>query len=72
MASKQQAAAIDSFVKKTWEASVTPQLEEYIKIPNQSPIFDPEWATNGYQEMVVDLFLNWLKQQPLSNYNAEV
>lgn len=63
---------INEYVEGVWTSSITPQLEKFITIPNQSPIFDPEWATNGYQEQVVDLFMDWLKEQPLSGYKVEV
>merc|ERR1712137_1104083 len=64
--------ALDQAVKTTWEESITDQLKTFITIPNQSPLFDPEWATNGLQEQVVDLFLGWMKEQPLQGYNIEV
>ena len=64
--------ALDQAVKTTWEESITDQLKTFITIPNQSPLFDPEWATNGLQDQVVDLFLGWMKEQPLQGYNIEV
>jgi hypothetical protein len=27
-----------------------PTLVEYIKIPNKSPSFDPDWAAHGYMD----------------------
>lgn len=35
------------YVSEQWEKNVVPVMSEYIAIPNQSPMFDPEWATNG-------------------------
>ena len=37
------AAQIASTVGQTWDASIVPTLEKYIRIPNQSPLFDPDW-----------------------------
>ena len=35
-------------VAETWDASIVPTLERYIRIPNQSPLFDPDWKQNGH------------------------
>jgi hypothetical protein len=35
-----------TLVEDTW-SSIVPTLEQYIRIPNQSPLFDPEWKRNG-------------------------
>lgn len=54
-------AAVEGVVRAAWEGTVLETLKEYISIPNQSPLFDPEYATNGYQEQVADLFVDWAK-----------
>jgi hypothetical protein len=36
-----------AFVSQEWDNSVIPTLCQYIEIENVSPIFDPEWQTNG-------------------------
>eukprot|EP00898_Chlorokybus_atmophyticus_P004123 jgi/Chlat1/4711/Chrsp30S04755 len=56
-----EAGATESLVRGWWEASVVPALQEFIAIPNQSPFFDKEWANNGHQDKVVDLFVSWAK-----------
>jgi hypothetical protein len=35
---------------------IVPTLVEYIKIPNKSPAFDPDWAAHGYMDEAVALF----------------
>jgi len=35
------------FVSEQWSSNVVQVMSDYIAIPNQSPIFDAEWATNG-------------------------
>lgn len=60
------------FVNKTFEESIVSTLCEYISIPNASPMFDKEWATNGYQEKAVDLLVNWAKAQKLERFSLEV
>ena len=46
---------IRSDVEHRWDSSIVPTLEEYIRIPNQSPLYDPQWKQNGYMNKAVDL-----------------
>ena len=41
-------------VEALWDDSIVPELVEYIRIPNKSPHFDPDWAEHGYMEAAVD------------------
>ena len=49
------------FVDQCWGDEVIPTLVEYIKIPNKSPSFDPDWATHGYMDEAVELFERWAR-----------
>lgn len=60
------------FVGEKWDSTIIPTLSEYISIPNQSPSFDPEWATNGHLDKVVTLFTNWVKAQNVPGLTLEV
>lgn len=42
------AEEIRVFVDATWKHSIIPTLHEYIKVPDLSPAFDPDWEANGY------------------------
>ena len=42
------------FVETFWEDSILPSITEYIRIPNKSPAFDPQWAEHGYMEDAVE------------------
>jgi len=66
------AAATLKFITQKWDSTITPTLEEFIRIPNQSPSFDPEWNTNGLQEKAVDLFVAWVKSQNVEGLKMEV
>ena len=44
-----------------WEDHIIPALFEYIKIPNKSPSFDPEWKANGHMDRVLNLATEWTK-----------
>jgi len=56
-------AKIRDFVEELWEDSVIPTLTEYIRIPNKSPAFDPDWETHGYMDDAVSLLEGWAREQ---------
>lgn len=63
-----KAATIDSkslfnFCSSEWDATIVPTLEEYIRIPNLSPLYDQNIHTNGYQEQACELIIDWVKEQ---------
>src|SRR5207244_5041884 len=55
-----------------WEQSILPAIEEYVRIPNQSPLFDPDWAKNGHMRRAVDLARNWVKSQQIAGARVDV
>ena len=52
-------AAAKQFVDEQWDG-IVPVLEDYIRIPNKSPSFDPDWEANGHMERAVELVAGWL------------
>jgi acetylornithine deacetylase/succinyl-diaminopimelate desuccinylase-like protein len=52
-------------VDRVWEADVLPTLQEYIRIPNVSPAFDPDWATTGHMDRAVELVRAWMDARPV-------
>jgi acetylornithine deacetylase/succinyl-diaminopimelate desuccinylase-like protein len=60
------------FVRGAWSASIVPTLCEYVRIPNQSPGFDPQWQENGHMDAAVDLVAGWAKEQALHGLQMEV
>jgi len=40
----------EDFVNQMWDDSIIPELCEYIRIPNKSPMFDPDWEKHGYPD----------------------
>ena len=36
-------------------------MVEYIRIPNKSPAFDPDWAAHGHMDEAVNLFERWAR-----------
>lgn len=60
------------FVAGHWERSVLPALCDYIAIPNQSPAYDREWASNGLLERAVELVAQWCRAQAVEGLQVEV
>jgi len=60
------------FVNTTWDDSIIPTLCDYVKIPNKSPLFDPDWAKHGFMDEAAELALNWCQQQDIPGMSVEV
>ena len=59
-------------ISDLWDSQIVPQLVEYIKIPNKSPMFDAQWAENGHMDRAVDQLAAWAKAQPIAGMQLEV
>ena len=56
-------ARLKQFVGTFWEDQILPSITDYIRIPNKSPAFDPQWAEHGYMEDAVTLMEGWARRQ---------
>jgi acetylornithine deacetylase/succinyl-diaminopimelate desuccinylase-like protein len=56
-------AATRRIVDEAWERSVLPALTEYVRIPNKSPMFDPDWQGQGHMERALSLIVDWCRSQ---------
>jgi len=61
-----------TIVDAMWNETIVPTLEQYIRIPNQSPLFDPEWKQNGYMHKAVELAKTWAEAQQVRGLKIEV
>jgi len=52
---------VTGFMNGIWDGEIIPALTDYIRIPNKSPAFDPDWEKHGYMEQVVEMFTAWAK-----------
>src|SRR6184192_672564 len=59
-------------IARTWETSIVDRLIAYVRIPNKSPMFDPQWERNGHMEAAVQLMAQWCRAQPLTGIRVEV
>ncbi len=49
-------ANIRQSIESRWKGQILDVLKQYIRIPNLSPVFDPEWDANGYMREAASLF----------------
>src|SRR5258707_14566432 len=54
-------AGLQRFVDRRWDEEIVPQLIDYIRIPNKSPAFDPDWAAHGHMDEAVALLERWAR-----------
>ena len=60
------------WVDDLFAKSIVPTLVEYIKIPNKSAMFDPDWHKHGHMDKAVELLAGWAKQQLPKDATLEV
>ena len=64
--------SVQKFVDEVWGDSIVPELTEYIKIPAKSPLFDPDWESNGYIEDAVQQIYRWCAGQDIRGMSCEI
>jgi acetylornithine deacetylase/succinyl-diaminopimelate desuccinylase-like protein len=65
-------AALGSYVNRVWDEEIISELVEYIRIPNKSPLFDPDWEANGHMDKAVEHIAGWCKQRQIEGLTVEV
>jgi acetylornithine deacetylase/succinyl-diaminopimelate desuccinylase-like protein len=60
------------WVGDQFTSSIVPTLIEYIKIPNKSPAFDPDWRAHGHMERAVALCAGWAERNLPDGATLEV
>jgi acetylornithine deacetylase/succinyl-diaminopimelate desuccinylase-like protein len=65
-------ARLSHSIDRTWDDSIVERLIAYVRIPNKSPLFDPQWEAHGYMEKAVELMADWCRAQPLPGARVEV
>jgi acetylornithine deacetylase/succinyl-diaminopimelate desuccinylase-like protein len=65
---------LKAFVDTIWDDAAIPSLIEYIRIPNKSPAFDPDWVQHGYMRDAVALLERWARERlaPLTGATLEI
>ena len=64
--------AIAAFLSAKWDQDIVPQLVDYIRIPNKSPMFDKAWQASGHMDAAVALMETWARAQAIPRPQVEV
>jgi acetylornithine deacetylase/succinyl-diaminopimelate desuccinylase-like protein len=59
-------------VSQAWDRDIVHRLEDYIRIPAKSPMFDADWVSSGYIETVVRNTAQWIEAQKVPGLTLEV
>lgn len=60
------------FVESIWDDELIHELVEYIKIPNKSPMFEPDWEELGHMDKAVEMMETWARAQPIPGMRVDV
>ncbi len=60
-----------SFVDQAW-ADAVPTMMEYVAIPARSPMFDPDWESNGHLARAAHLLRDWAAAQGIDGATVEL
>jgi acetylornithine deacetylase/succinyl-diaminopimelate desuccinylase-like protein len=55
-----------------WDTSILECLEAYVRVPAESPLFDPQWEAHGHIERAVELVAGWCRSRPIPGMRVEV
>ncbi len=59
-------------VSAAWDQDIVHRLEEYIRIPAKSPMFDAQWSEAGLLDAVVRNTAQWIEAQKVPGLTLEV
>lgn len=67
-----EVSALGAFAEQVWDEEIIPALKDYIAIPAKSPMFDADWAQNGYIDRVVRDAATWVESKKVPGLKLEV
>ena len=59
-------------IGRFWDDEILPTITRYIEIPNQSPLFDPNWEKNGYMHQAVELVRQFIERTALTRSRLQI
>jgi acetylornithine deacetylase/succinyl-diaminopimelate desuccinylase-like protein len=65
-------AKVLEFAARAWDDSIVPTLCDYVRIPNKSQNFDPDWEKHGYMDQAAELLAAWCRKQPIKGMSVEI
>ena len=66
------ARQLQQHIDRVWDGDIVPQLVEYIRIPNKSPMFDADWVKNGHMERAVQQLAGWAGKRSIPGLRLEI
>ena len=60
------------YVGDVWDRSIVPALCNYVRIPNKSQNFDPQWADHGFMDQAAELLRAWCVEHALPGMSVEI
>ena len=72
MNKKLDQSSLKASIESQWLKSIVPQLCDYVRIPNKSPLFDPEWEQHGHMEAAIQLLARWCREQPIAGMTVDI
>ena len=63
---------IAEHVDREWRDSILPALCDYIRIPNVSVAFDPQWDEHGHMRRAVELVSGWCSSRAIAGMSLSV
>ena len=59
-------------VSQAWDDDIVHRLEDYIRIPAKSPMFDADWEKNGFIDTVMWDAATWVQSQKVDGLTLEI
>ncbi|HKS54153.1 MAG TPA: M20 family metallopeptidase [Steroidobacteraceae bacterium] len=63
---------LSRYIDTAWDQSIVPTLAEYIRIPNKSVHFDPQWEQHGHMLRAAELMKAWCEKNALPGMKIEI
>ncbi|CAK65277.1 unnamed protein product (macronuclear) [Paramecium tetraurelia] len=63
---------MEQFIEQFTREQILPSLADFIRIPNLSPQFDPQWLENGLLDKACNHIVTWIESQSIPNCKVEV
>lgn len=65
-------ARLKQYIDAAWDDTVVPTLCDYIRIPNKSQNFDPQWAEHGHMDRAAELLRSWCAAHALPGMKIDL
>ena len=59
-------------IDQEWTQTIEGTLADYVRIPNKSVLFDPDWEAHGHMDRAAALLCQWASTQPIHGLHVEV